>query len=280
LVSHQSELDQPAPDPFSPEMDDTALIDGTRIAYTLTGRGPTIVLLHGWMCNRSFWKEQVRLLSENYQVMALDFRGHGGSAVPADDYSIQRLVEDVHRLSKSLAIDQLILVGHSMGGMVAQQFCIEHPQRVLALILVTTIAADVDDRLISKRIATEACQAGFRTAFLQYFDGWFGQETAPEVKLWVRDQMLRTPEVVGLSLVASYQHFDLRTFLPSICIPTLVICGGSDASAVPNESRALVDLIPGAEMLFLEGCGHFPMLEMPQTFNQAIADFLSAQDNL
>ena len=255
--------------------DAAALVKGCKIAYTLTGSGRPVVLLHGWMCNRRFWKEQIRFLADSHQILAPDLCGHGDSDIPAADYTIERLARDVRGLTESLGMEKMVLVGHSMGGMVAQQFCIHHPGRVSALILVTTIAADVKDRLISKRIAAEAGQTGFRDAFLQHFDGWFGPKTAPGLMRWVRDEMLRTPEVVGLSLVRSYQRFDLRAHLPGIRIPTLVICGGSDASAVPDESRALVDLIPGAQMVQIK-CGHFPMLEKPQTFNRAVEDFLSA----
>ena len=257
-------------------MDAAAIVDGCKIAYTLTGSGRPVVLLHGWMCNRKFWKEQIRFLSDRRMVLAPDFCGHGDSKIAAADYTIERLAGDVNGLTQSLGIERMVLVGHSMGGMVAQQFCIQHPGRVSALILVTTIAADVEDRLISKRIAAEAGQTGFRDAFLRRFDGWFGEQTAPGLMRWVRDEMLRTPEFVGLSLVRSYQRFDLRAHLPGIRIPTLVICGGSDASAIPDESRIIVDLIPDAQIALME-CGHFPMLERPQTFNQVVDDFLSAQ---
>ena len=258
-------------------MDAAALVNGRKIAYTLTGSGRPAVLLHGWMCNRHFWKEQIRLLSDSHQVLAPDFCGHGDSDVDAAGCTMEQLARDVYGLTETLGIEQTVMVGHSMGGMVAQQFCIQHPERVSALVLVTTIAADVEDRLISKRIASEAGQTGFRDAFLRQFDGWFGPETDPGLMRWARVEMLRTPEVVGLSLVLSYRRFDLRAHLPGIRIPTLVICGGSDASAVPDESRALVDLIPGAQMVLME-CGHFPMLEEPKTFNRIVDDFLAAQD--
>ena len=255
-------------------MDKHIRTDGINIAYTLSGRGPAVVLLHGWMCNRKFWKEQIQFLSKTHQVVAPDFRGHGDSDVPEEGYTIEQLADDVCNVLKGIGVSQAVVVGHSMGGMVAQQFCVSHGDHASGLILVTTIAADPEDRLISKRIEKDALRLGFRDAFLRYFDGWFGPGTDPNVTGWVRDQMLHTPENVGLNLVRSYRRFDLRAHLPNLTIPTLVIGTALDASVVPVESKTLAQLIPGAQLFMIDGSGHFPMLETPQAFNKALREFL------
>jgi pimeloyl-ACP methyl ester carboxylesterase len=255
-------------------MEQHVAIDGVKLACTLSGDGPNVVLLHGWMCHRGFWKEQIRFLSKAYRVLALDFRGHGESEVTKEGHSIEQYSEDVYRVTQELGLKTFVLVGHSMGGMVAQHFSISHPESVSGLVLVTTIAADVEGRLISKRIEAEAPYGGFRKAFLKFFDGWFGETSDPSIVRWVREQMLQTQEAVALSLVRSYRRFDLRANLPQFSWPTLVVGASSDASAVPQESKILAELIPGAQLAIIEGSGHFPMLERPQTLNQILGDFL------
>jgi len=251
-------------------------VGGIKSAYVLAGRGPAIVLLHGWMCNRGFWKEQIRFLSKTHQVLAPDLRGHGCSDVPNRGYTLEQLSEDVFNVIEKLSIKRLVIMGHSMGGMVAQQFCVKHMEYVSGLILVTTVAADVQDRLISKRIAKESDMLGFREAFLRHWAGWFAPTTEASLIGWIQEKMLQTPENVALSLVRSYQRFDLREWLTGFSMPTLVIGACSDASAVPAESETLADLIPGAQLVLIEGAGHFPMLETPEVFNKVVHQFLSA----
>jgi len=82
--------------------------------------------------------------------LALDFRGHGKSEVTIAGYSIEQLADDVLKILTAIGIDQVVLVGHSMGGMVAQQFCLNHGEQVMELVLVTTIAAGRENRLVSQ----------------------------------------------------------------------------------------------------------------------------------
>jgi 3-oxoadipate enol-lactonase len=256
-------------------MDAVMLVNGVKVAYTLSGEGLPIVLLHGWMCNRGFWNETMHFLSQSYQVLSIDFRGHGDSDVPNGGHFLEQLAEDAYEVIEELGFKRVVLVGHSMGGMVAQQFCVNHMDHVSGLLLVTTIAADIENRLISKRIELETPRLGFRNAFLKYFEGWFAPSTDQKLIQWVREEMLRVPEHVGISLVRSYRQFDLRSHLLNFSMPTLVIGAGADASAVPFESKILAETIPTAQLVMVKGSGHFPMLENPMLLNKAIEEFLS-----
>jgi pimeloyl-ACP methyl ester carboxylesterase len=253
-------------------------INGVKIAYTSAGKGPDIVLLHGWMCNRNFWKYQIDFLSKKYHVIAPDFRGHGDSGVPETGYTVKQLVEDIYGLVASLGLKDVVLVGHSMGGMVAQEFALKYQDCLSSLILVTTIASDEQNTLISKRIVQESSTGEFQPIFLKYFKAWFGEEAPREVIQWVQEQMLTTPHEVGIRLATDYTFFDLRKQLGSIKIPALVIAGNSDASALPDESQILVNLIPKAKLFNIKNIGHFPMLEIPEALNNVILDFLNLQD--
>jgi pimeloyl-ACP methyl ester carboxylesterase len=256
-------------------MDDYVNVNGVKIAYTLAGRGQPLLFLHGWMCNRQFWKKQIEFFSKRYRVLTMDFRGQGESDVPAGGYTPGRLADDVFAVMKNLGIDRTVVIGHSMGGMVAQVLCKNFPQNVSGLVLVTTIAADLQNRLISKRIEKDSVDLGFRKAFLKYFNGWFASQTDPVIGDWVREEMLKTPEKVGLELVRAYSRFDLRAHLPDFRMPCLVMGARDDTSAVPVEPQTLAKLIPGSRLIMIETCGHFPMLEKPEEFGNLLDEFLS-----
>lgn len=249
-------------------------VDSVRLAYSLSGNGPWMVLLHGWMCNRSFWRETVKpLVDHGFRCLRLDFRGHGDSEIPNSGYSIAQLAADVGLALDSLGVRSTVLVGHSMGGMVAQQLCLERPDLVKGLALVATIAADRGNQLISKRMEVESGDLGFRAAFEKHFHAWFSSDADPARVAWARREMLRTPPHVALDLVRSYRNFDLIHRLEEIEAPALVIGCWSDDSAVPEESRILARKIPGAHLKGLDGCGHFPMLERPEKLSRMLLSF-------
>ena len=252
--------------------------NGVRLAYTQCGRGADIVFLHGWMCNRNFWQRQCReLAGRNFRCLAVDFRGHGDSEAPSGGYFIEQLAGDLSAMMATLGIGPAVIVGHSMGGMVAQHFCLDRPEQTAALVLVGTIASDREDRLISKRIAADTSRMGFARAFDRHFDAWFAPGTPHSVRGWVKRQMRSTPDDLGLQLVGAYSRFDLTRRLGEIRRPTLVIGTRSDDSAPPGQSRRLAELIPGAQLALIEDCGHFPMLEKPESLGRALLPFLETQ---
>ena len=259
-------------------MDNNITVDGVRMAYTLCGAGPPVVLLHGWACNRRFWRSQVEALSTDHRVLAPDFRGHGESDVPINGYTLARLAEDVHEVMWAMDMAPAAVVGHSMGGMVAQGLAVSHPQDLSALVLIATAAADPDGRLISGQIASEAVETGYHTAFQRYFAGWFPSDGDPDLREWVRSQMLRTPERVALGLVEDYGDFDFRNDLPGVRVPALVVAASSDASTVPARSEEIARLIRGARLVVIDGAGHFVQLERPGEVNTALLEFLTQHD--
>lgn len=195
--------------------------------------------------------------------------------MPAGGYPLGRLADDVSAVIENLGIDRAVLIGHSMGGMVAQEFCKNFSRSVSGLVLVTPIAADLQNRLISKRIEKDNMSLGFRVAFLNHFNGWFAVQTDPAIVDWVREEMLKTPENVGLKLMRAYSRFDLREHLPDFRMPCLVIGARDDTSAVPAEPQTLAGLIPGSGLVMIDACGHFSMLEKPEEFENLLDEFFS-----
>jgi len=256
-------------------MDGRVTVAGADIAYTIRGSGRAVVLLHGWTCNRRFWREQVAALQCAHRSLALDLRGHGESSVPDRGYTLERLAEDIHEAVERLAVGPAVIVGHSMGGMAAQKLAIYHPEDVSGLVLITTTAADPDASLVSRRIAAEAAAGDYRTAFLRHFPAWFPVGADPHLVAWTKSEMLRTPERVAVSLVRAYQDLDFRPWLRDLSVPTLVIGARGDSSTPVDRSREIACLVPGAVLVVIEGAGHFVQLERSGEVNEAILKFLS-----
>ena len=248
-------------------------INGTSWAYTLSGKGQCLVFLHGWMCNQTFWNNQLNI-GKGYQYLTLDFPGHGHSDKLHRSCSIKQVSQDVIRILEKLEINRPVLIGHSMGGMIAQQICLEAKELFDALILVSTIAADTENQLISKRIQVDTNKIGFLASFNQHFEAWFSTKTPKKVRQRVKSQMLLTEEATSLAWVNSYALFDLRDHLKEVPCPTLIIGTQSDNSAPPAQSKELAALIPNSFLTMIDDCGHFPMIEKPNELNRVIKSFV------
>ena len=247
----------------------------TGMAYTQAGDGPAVLLIHGWACDRSFWRNQIEALSGVCRVLAPDLRGHGASSVPKGGYWLAQLADDVSRLCRDLGTGRFVLVGHSMGGMIAQRYALDHPGDLAGLVLVATAAADPENALVSRRIAEASPLEGFQDAFLRNSASWFTQDSDPELVAWIEARMLNTPEHVAMRLVAAYEDMDMREELPALDIPTLVVGARGDVSTPVDRSTELSRLIPGANLVIIDGTGHFVQLERPDEVNEAVLAFLA-----
>lgn len=236
-----------------------------------------MAFLHCWGCSRRFWSEQVSYFTDSHTVIALDFRGHGESDMPDSGYTLGRLAADVHEVLLGLDLAPAIVVGHSMGGMVAQQLAIDYHEDVRALVLVATTSADPDNTLISAKIADETPRLGYVNALTKTFPLWFLPDADESIVRWTRDEMQRVPENVTLELVSDYLGLDFRPELPGIQATTLVIAARGDASTPVAGSKVIANLISDSELVVIEGVGHFVQLERPAEVNAAIRRFLSAQ---
>lgn len=232
------------------------------------GNGPPAVLIHGAGGSHLAWPAALRRLP-GASTYALDLPGHGRSE-GAGQESIEAYAADVVAFLDELAIERAVLIGHSMGGAIAQMIALSHPDRVDRLVLLATAA-----RL---RVAP-AILEGIRTNFeetVRLISQWaWGPGADP---LWVergREMMEACgPQVLYGDFLAC-DRFDIRDQVAAIACPTLVLVGSEDRMTPPRFGRWLAEQIPQGEFALIDGAGHMLALEQPQAVVNRVAAFLA-----
>ncbi len=276
--------------------------DGRTLAYHRSGSGPTLVCHPGGPGFSSLYFADLAALGDELELVLLDPRGTGGSD-PARDpgqYAIADYASDVEELREHLGLEQLLLFGHSHGGVVAVEYAASHPDRVERLILASTLPRHGPEQEAAMQRAVEAREgepwyADAVDALQTELQGEFadGRElmelTRRMMPLYYADygerEQRHVASLAGDSLCVDatrlwekeiWEHFDLRPLLPSLAMPTLVITGERDFITGPACAAELTDGIPAAETVVLPGSGHMIFVEAPEEFREAVLGFLLA----
>jgi len=268
--------------------------DGGRIHVVERGQGPPLVLLHGIMLSSALWVHQLRDLADHHRVIAVDLRGHGQSLPGSSPAGIERLAADVGVVLETLGVENAVVVGHSMGGMVALQLVAGLPlpdrhRRVAGLVLVSTTAGPfaslpgwtgvvratgpVTARalLIGERWGAKALPSRDLRWWLTRLG--FGAD-APAVQVRFVEAMHRgTPSRTLSDLIPSLATFDLSARLGSLDVPVLVVVGSHDKLTAPRLARRMAGALPEAQLVELARCGHMPMLERRHEFSRLVDEF-------
>ncbi|MCK1296809.1 alpha/beta fold hydrolase [Bradyrhizobium sp. 37] len=244
----------------------------------VSGEGTPLVFVHGFTTTAEFWREQVEAFSARHQMVRINLPGHGRSPRPADrEYTIGAFVEDVLKVYDTLGIDSTVLIGLSMGGTVVQNFALSYPERVRALVLVGAtphgLGADVNVDNVLKAIE----DLGVVAASQKVIERSFGSRASTALIDFAKDEVAQTPAFVARQAIASLNASDSRARLGDIRVPTMVVVGDEDIITPPSESQVLARGIPNSQLFNIPWAGHFPMLELPDTFNRLLGDFLMRQ---
>ncbi len=255
-------------------------INDIQMAYTDTGVGRPIVLIHGYPFNRSLWNEQVGALSNSYRIIVPDLRGFGESDSSPGPATMNRMAEDVAQLMDHLEITRAVVCGLSMGGYVALAFYKQFPSRVRALILADTRAqADTAEAKQTRAQQAEKAlaegMAGIADAMLPKLLTPETVSKRPDIVKRVRDMMLKTkPEGAAGALLGMAERDDQTELLSKISAKTLIVVGAEDALTPAADSEKMHRAIPGSRLVVLENAGHVSNLERTEQFNEALIDFL------
>jgi pimeloyl-ACP methyl ester carboxylesterase len=269
--------------------------DGGSLFTVSHGHGPAFLFVHGLGMTSRIWTKQFRMLPPaGIRTVAFDHRGHGAStAAPSGpgpegsrpSGSIDQLADDVRAVVQGLELRDLVIVGHSMGGMALLAFAIRHPDvlatRVRGIVLVSTAA-----RLDLHRVPlVPASMAAFAAGFVQS-GAWsrsdwstlaartmFGRDAVPSQVELVRVLLATASEETVVACADAIARFDVERHLREITVPTMVVAGTADLFTTPRDARRLARGLVNARLELLPGAGHMLMLERAERLGALLSGF-------
>lgn len=252
--------------------------DGVKLAYDVAGSGDTsIVFVHGWACDRTYFAPQFEHFGRRHTVITVDLRGHGDSSKPEAEpgaYDIGELSADVLAVARAAGLDRPVVVGHSLGGLVALA-CAVHVEEVRAAVMVDPAPILNEARLEFFGRAADSIEhdddGSWRTKFVS---GMFlPTDTARREE--IISGMTELSPAIAAELVRAMQRFDGTVALASVVVPLLSI-----GSASPSDAAAdLVAACPTITVGQTVGSGHFNQLEVPDQVNAMIERFLATNQS-
>lgn len=253
-----------------------------RIYYDLTGpeNAQVVCFTHSLASDGGMWSEQVpQLLSAGYRVLRLDMRGHGGSDPVAGDYTMEQLADDVAASLDFLGIARVQFIGLSIGGMLGQAFAIKYGQKLISAMFCDTspqtppgaqdawaprIAAVKNANSLAP-LADPTMQRWFTDAYKPRNPGRWKQ---------IHATIGGTTPAGYLGCAAAILNFDFVAKLPSVKVPTLVVCGAQDEGTPPAGNKRIAELIPGGRYQEIANARHFPNVEQSEVFNRIMMDWV------
>ena len=240
----------------------------------------TLLFLHGVGGGRAAWDRQIPYFSAlGHRAHAWDQPGYGGTSL-IDPYDLEQVAGALRRLIESLGGEPAVLIGHSMGGFIAQEACARFPQLVKALALCFTSPSfgggsqEFVDKFIAARIAPLDAGRSMAEIAAKLMPTMRGAKSLPEGLAHAERVMGAIPPATYRKAVRLLTNFDRRAELPAIGVPTLLVAGSDDRVAPAHVMERMAQRIPAAEFVLLEGCGHLGPMDQPDAFNQALRDFL------
>jgi non-heme chloroperoxidase len=257
--------------------------DGVRLYVDDRGRGdPPVVLVHAWSMSHRLWENQVAYFARNHRVVSYDQRGHGASDKPDGDYTMRAYARDLDALLGKLDLDDVVLVGWSMGVWVVTTYMQQTGgRRVKKLGLVGGLPVLLkregwEHGLPPELMMKLAEQLGSDRALATegFYKMMLNRDASRPMLDWIVRTSLETPLAGAMASFQSIVEDDLRPALASIEVPTVLFHGLQDGIPVAG-AQVMTDMIPGARLVTFERSGHFPHLEEPQSFNAALERFIA-----
>ena len=254
-----------------------AELDGLAVHYTDEGdpQGAPIVFANSLGTDLRLWDAIVPRLPAGLRVIRYDKRGHGLTQATPAPYGMGTLVSDLERLLDHLGVRDCLLVGLSIGGMIAQGLAVKRMDLVRALVLSNTAAKIGTREMWQDRIAAIHA-GGIESLADAVMERWFSRRfrATPELAAW--RAMLARQTVDGYTgCSAAIAGADFYTTTSGLRLPVLGISGTEDGSTPPDLVRETVDLIPGARFEVIRGVGHLPCVEAPEEFARILNAFIA-----
>jgi len=243
--------------------------DGVSIAYRVVGSGkPALVFVHGWSCDQSYWDAQVPHFARQHKVVTIDLAGHGESGLDRNTWTMKAFGEDVVAVVKELGLDQVVLIGHSMGGAVIAEAAWRMPERVIGLVGADTFwnvermstQEEINEFLARLKISFTETTREFVSSTM------FTPASDPVLVERIVADMSAAPPEVGLGAVEGMSKQDLARAFEEVQVPIRCISAGNS----PIDVEAARRHASSFEVVFMPEVGHFVMIEDPETFNRLL----------
>lgn len=239
-------------------------LNGVSIDYDIYGDGPDLVFFHGYTCNREDWRWTADQLSKSYRVLLFDFRCHGHSEKKTDNLNIMTLTEEACQFLHGLRIEKPVIIGHSMGGMIALEYGLHFPQEVKALVLAEAHThIDTTAQLIGSGVVDE--------------------RTQPDIAQKINENMEQGSQYVTEELFNSLLDFDVREQVCKLKMPILFLWGDRYGDLTPERWPMILEEfgfhnMPNLTAKLIPNSYHFIMLEQLLATLEAIQHFVQQID--
>jgi pimeloyl-ACP methyl ester carboxylesterase len=260
--------------------------DGGELFTSAHGHGPSFLFVHGLAMTSRIWTKQFRMLPPaGIRTVAFDHRGHGASTAPLIEGSIERLADDVHTVMAQLDLRDVVLVGHSTGGMAVLAYALQHSQeaaaRVRGMVLISTAARIECAGLPFVNGAVAPFTAGFVRSGTWSRGDWstmaarsmFGRDPLPSQVELVRVLLASASEDAIVEGARAVSAFNVSSRLSEITVPALVVGGTADLLTTPREARRLARGLASARLELIGGAGHMVPLERADRLGALLSGF-------
>lgn len=271
--------------------------DGTKLFYSIEGKGKPLVFCYGLVCSSLHWTYQIEHFQRTHKAIWFDYRGHQNSDVPKnlDSLTLENIASDLGVILDELNIDDAVLLGHSMGVNVVLEFYRQQPKRVAGMVLANGTA----QRPLETLFRHNSLQAGFKILKKLYEKSpelvslfWRSQKGNPfarslvalggfnphltpkeDIELYI-DQVADTDPAILIRLIENYDAYDANAWLHTVQVPTLIISGEQDRLIPVEQQELMHQLIPQSRLEVIRHGSHCPQMDLPDLVNLKIESFL------
>ena len=259
-------------------------VDGVQLYYEQEGKGHPLVLISGYGCDSGFWQLIRKELARHFSLLMFDNRGMGRSDLPEDQWTIEQMADETIGLADALGIQKPHILGHSMGGAIAQAVAYRHGDRINKAVFAQTLLYPTPIgrwcSLASLHLLEDGIPAGRRA---EVAVPWLFTNTTLESRRFVQGFVQvheENPNPPSLDAIrgqyAALDKFDSRPWCSKITTPSLVLCGDQDLVCPPNQMYELAEKLPHGSLHVVPGCAHVAPVERPAEFCRIVKQFLAA----
>ena len=258
--------------------------DGTNFTLNGPNMAPVVVLIHGLGLNKDCWQWMIPDLTDSYRVLSYDLHGHGESNDPVTEPNLSLFSKQLKDLLDYCKIQKAVIIGFSLGGMIARRFAQDVPQKSQGMVILHSPhkRSEAAQAAILKRV-DQARTLGPQSTVEAALERWFtdpfrkaNPNLMDKIRQWVMANRKEVYHTIYKVLATGIDEIVKPN--PAIISPSLVITGDQDFGNGPEMACAIADEIPGAKVLVLSTLRHMALAESPKAVNKPIRDFLDSLD--